>query len=804
MSRWLAVLFAAAALLATAETAYRKPPKAIQDVLDAPLTPSMSISPSKTHVLLAEPLRYPPIADLAEPVLRIAGLRISPKTNGPHTPLYYRKLTLKNLVSGAETVVALPAGSRPGNLRWSPDGSRIAFTNTAADRIELWVLDVATARARRIEGVRLNLSIGGGFGAGPALDWADKGRSLLVRTVPAGRGAPPTGSNVPKGPNVQESSGAAGPVRTYQDMLQSPHDEALLDYYGTSQLALIDAASGRITVIGAPALFLTARLSPDSQHVLAVRVQRPYSYLHPITGFPKEVEIWSRSGKVEHKVASLPLADRVPIEGVPTGPRNYRWQPSAAANLLWVEALDDGDPRKKAPHRDRLMMMRAPFQGEPVEVARMEQRLRGLALSETTTFAMVSDYERDRRWTRTFAVDLAKPGETPQLLWERNVQDRYKDPGSPVAADGGSGGILQAGDHIYLEGSGASPQGDRPFLDRYNIKTRQSERLFRSDGNVYEYPAGLLDGKGERFITRRESPTDPPNYYLRTASGAAKALTNYPDPAPQLRGITKQLVTYKRADGVPLSFTLYLPPNYQPGTRLPTVVWAYPLEYNDADTAGQISGSTQRFTTIGGTSHLFFLLEGYAILDGAAMPVIGTPETVNNTYIEQVVADAKAAIDKAVEMGVTDPERVGVGGHSYGAFMTANLMAHSDLFRAGIARSGAYNRTLTPFGFQSERRTLWQAPEVYLRMSPFMHADKIKRPILLIHGEADNNTGTFPIQSERMYQAIRGNGGTVRYVTLPFESHGYAARESTEHTLWEMIGWFNKHVKGAGALTTSR
>jgi dipeptidyl aminopeptidase/acylaminoacyl peptidase len=356
---------------------------------------------------------------------------------------------------------------------------------------------------------------------------------------------------------------------------------------------------------------------------------------------------------------------------------------------------------------------------------------------------------------------------------------------------------------VYLEGAGASPEGDRPFLDRYNIKTRQSERLFRADGKSYEYVVGLLDDNGTRFITRRESPTDPPNYFLRSGD-SAKALTNYPDPAPQLRGVQKRLVTYKRPDGVPLSFTLYLPPNYTPGTKLPTIVWAYPLEYNDADTAGQITGSTQRFTTIAGTSHLFFLLEGYAILDGAAMPVIGTPETVNNTYIEQVVAGAKAAIDTAAELGVTDPERVGVGGHSYGAFMTANLMAHSDLFRAGIARSGAYNRTLTPFGFQSERRTLWQAPETYLRMSPFMHADKIKRPILLIHGEADNNTGTFPIQSERMYQAIRGNGGTVRYVTLPFESHGYAARESTEHTLWEMIGWFNKHVKGAVPLSTSR
>jgi dipeptidyl aminopeptidase/acylaminoacyl peptidase len=793
-----ALLLSVLTFLVPAETLYRKPPKAIQDILDAPVTPAISISPARTHALLAEPLRYPPIADLAEPVLRIGGLRISPKTNGPHSPLYYKKLTLKNVDSGAESVIALPVGSKPGNLRWSPDGSRIAFTNTAADRIELWLAEVSTARARRIEGVWLNLAVGGGFGAGPALEWADKGRSLFVRTVTPGRGAPPTGSNVARGPNVQESSGAAGPVRTYQDMLQNPHDEALLDYYGTCQLAIIDVSSGKVTPVGSPGLYLTARLSPDSQHVLTVRVRKPYSYLHPITDFPREVEIWNRAGAMEYKVASLPLADRVPIEGVPTGPRSYRWQPSAAANLLWIEALDEGNPRNKASHRDRLMIFRAPFQGESVEVARMEQRLRGIAISESTSFALLSDYERDRRWTRTFAADLAKPGETPRLLWERNVQDRYKDPGSPVLQDGGNGGVLQIGDHVFLEGNGASPQGDRPFLDRFNIRTGQSERLFHSSGDAYEFFVALLDDNGTKFLTRRETPADPPNYFLRTGGSPAKAITNYTDSAPELRRVEKRLVTYKRHDGVPLSFTLYLPPNYQPGTKLPTIVWAYPLEYNDADTAGQISGSTKRFTTIAGTSHLFFLLEGYAILDGAAMPVIGTPETVNNTYIEQVVADAKAAIDKAVELGVTDPARVGVGGHSYGAFMTANLMAHSDLFRAGIARSGAYNRTLTPFGFQSERRTLWQAPDTYMRMSPFMHADKIKRPILLIHGEADNNTGTFPIQSERMYQAIRGNGGTVRYVTLPFESHGYVARESTEHTLYEMIAWFNKHVKGGG------
>jgi dipeptidyl aminopeptidase/acylaminoacyl peptidase len=393
--------------------------------------------------------------------------------------------------------------------------------------------------------------------------------------------------------------------------------------------------------------------------------------------------------------------------------------------------------------------------------------------------------------------DSNNPEVAPKLVWSRNEQDRYNDPGTPVTrALAGQRAIVQDGDSIYLTGAGASREGEFPFLDRFNLQTLKAERLFRSEANAYESVVALLSDDGKQFLTRRESPTEAPNYFVRTSGDAApRALTKFPDPTPQLRGIKKQLVTYKRADGVQCSFTLYLPPNYKEGTRLPTVVWAYPVEFSDPTTAGQVTGSAQKATSIGGASHLFFLMEGYAVLDNATMPIVGTPETVNNTYVEQIVMSAKAAIDKATEMGVTDPERVGVGGHSYGAFMTANLLAHSDLFRAGIARSGAYNRTLTPFGFQNERRTIWEAPELYLKVSPFMYASKINEPMLMIHGEADDNTGTFPIQSERMYQALKGHGATVRLVMLPHEAHGYSGRESIEHVLYEMITWFDKYVK---------
>jgi dipeptidyl aminopeptidase/acylaminoacyl peptidase len=491
---------------------------------------------------------------------------------------------------------------------------------------------------------------------------------------------------------------------------------------------------------------------------------------------------------------------------VQTGPRSYGWIPTEPATLIWAEALDGGDPRKKITPRDKLMTLAAPFSGSPGELAKLEQRYQGRIFGEKDGMMWFYDYNRDTQRRRIFMTDYRNPSNV-KLVSDLNVNDRYNDIGTPITKllPNGTSVKRQNGDDIFLTGTGSSPEGDRPFFRRMNLKTLKTEEIFRSGTQDYESFLGMIDDSGTTFLTRKESVTQPPNVYFHQVCPAGtqclavidRKVTDFPDPTPQLRGIKKQLVRYKRADGVDLSFTLYTPPGYKEGTRLPSVVWAYPLEFTDAATAGQVSGSTNRFTQIGSISHLFFLLQGYAVLDDATMPVVGDPETVNDTFIKQIVDSAKAAIDKGVEMGVVDPDRVGVGGHSYGAFMTANLLAHSDLFRAGIARSGAYNRTLTPFGFQGERRNFWEATKLYTDISPFFFANKINEPILLIHGEADNNQGTFPIQSERLYAAISGNGGTARLVMLPLEAHGYSAKESVEHTLYEMIQWFDKHVKNA-------
>ncbi|MDQ3818136.1 MAG: prolyl oligopeptidase family serine peptidase [Acidobacteriota bacterium] len=813
----LALLLAAFGV--SAQTTYQKPPKEVLDVLNAPVMPVGSVSPTRDYMLLATGIRYPSIAELAQPMLRLAGLRINPNYYSQHlsglagrSP-YYVALTIKKIADGSERKVTLPAGAKinfptrvfGGAWRtWSADGRHFFFMNQAQGGSELWVGETETGAIRQIKGVKINAV------TGVPVQWMPDNKTLLVELV-ANHGAPPVAPTVPTGPNIQESSGKRDTTPTYEDLLKTPYDEDLFDYYATSQLAFVDTLTAKATPIGKPAVFDDVIPSPDGNYVLVSMIHRPYSYLHTLNNFPETVVVLDRKKGEAYKVAELPLADQIPPQGVRMGPRAFEWRASEPATLVWAEALDGGDPRKKVPFRDKIMMAKMPGVTDALELFKTEQRFRGINWTERGDTAFVTDFDRDRRRIRTQLLDLSGLPAKARTLWERNERDAYNDPGSPVTRTLPSGeiAILQRGDFIYTAGVGSSPEGDRPFLDRWNLKTFKSERLFRSDPDAYETFVALLDDDALRIVTRRERPVEPLNYYVRTlyandtsgtgghASAALSPLTSFKDPTPQLQGIRKQLVRYKRADGVDLSFTLYLPPGYKEGTRLPTVLWAYPLEYNDADTAGQVTGSTQHYTTITGYSHLFFLLEGYAVLDNATMPVIGDPLTMNNTYIEQIVASAKAAIDKAVAMGVTDPDRVGVGGHSYGAFMTANLLAHSDLFRAGIARSGAYNRTLTPFGFQSERRTFWEAPDLYIKMSPFVYADKIKAPLLLIHGEADNNTGTFPIQSERLYAAIRGNGGTVRYITLPLEAHGYNARESTEHVLYEMINWFDKYVKNA-------
>lgn len=778
---------------------YRTPPQELADLALAPPTPEVSLGPDEEWLLVAERPGLPPVEQLARRELRLAGRRINPRTFGPSRGRFVSDLRLVRVADGTERAVeGLPPEPRIDDLAWSPDGSRIAFTHTGDEAIELWVLEVATGEARRVTDARLNLTTR----VEPV--WFPDGRELLVTLVPEDPGPEPEEPAVPSGPVIQQNVGKKAPARTYQDLLEDAHDEALFEHYFTSRLARV-ALDGTVTRLGEPGIVGKADPSPDGRYVLVATVDRPYSYLVPMGRFPYRVEVLDRDGGLVREIADLPLAEEVPIPfgSVPTGPREFEWRADADATLLWAEALDGGDAGKEADERDRLFLLPAPFDGDPEPWLTLEQRYGGTQWS-SDELALVSTWWWPTRTARVWRGRPGAPDAQPDKILDFSWEDRYNSPGNPVSTRDARGRrVLRTADDggtVFLVGEGASPEGDRPFLDALDLETGETERLFRSEAPYYERPEHLLDNHGDRLLIRREAVEEPPNYYVWEDGGSGEAsvrqITDFPHPTPELLGVHKELIRYEREDGVQLTGTLYLPPGKTAEDGpFPTLMWAYPIEFKSADAAGQVTDSPHRFVRIGWYSPLLFLARGYAVLDDPSMPIVGEGETEpNDTYVEQLVASARAAVDEVVRRGVAERGRIAIGGHSYGAFMAANLLAHSDLFAAGIARSGAYNRTLTPFGFQAEERTLWEAPEVYFSMSPFMHAEKVDEPILLIHGEADNNSGTFPLQSERFYHALKGQGATARLVMLPFESHGYRAEESVLHMLWEMDAWLEEYV----------
>jgi dipeptidyl aminopeptidase/acylaminoacyl peptidase len=788
---------------APTESGYRLPPEPIVSILDADPTPGVGLSRDRRTMVILERESLPPIAAVSEPILRLAGYRINPRTNGPieARTAWLKGLSFQDVQTGRTVRARLPQGARFYDGRFSPDGKRFSLVIAREDGLELWIVDAATGEARRLAG-RLNAAWGSSY------SWLPDSSGVLARLIPEGRGAAPTGPTAPTGPIVQENAGRAAPVRTFADLLTNSHEEALFEHYFTVQLTRI-GLDGQTATLGAPGLWTGFQVSPDGRFILLSRIKRPFSYVVPAGRFPTEVTIADWSGKTLRTLVDRPLADDIPppFDAVVKGPRSPSWRDDAPATLVWVEAQDGGDPRTKVEIHDTVFMQDAPFTGEPVRLVDLKQRYGGIAWGRDD-FALVYSRWWDTRNETRIAIDPSRPGGQGRVLLSRNYQSQYDDPGSPAfkpLPDGGS--VLHFtpdGKGLFVTGMGPRKEGDFPFVGVMSLADGKLTKTWEAGASHYEPVIALLDDSGRRFITQRQSRTDPPNYFLRDLNrrGAAglKALTAFKDPAPQFAGVTKQQITYKRADGVQLSATLYLPAGYDPKRDgpLPMLMWAYPDEFTDRSVAAQTVDRSNRFTRPGGSSHLFLLTQGYAVLDNPSMPIIGDKGAeANDTYIEQLVANAEAAVDAVVAMGVADRDRIAVGGHSYGAFMTANLLAHTDLFRAGIARSGAYNRTLTPFGFQAEQRTYWQAVDTYTKMSPFTYAPQIKEPILLIHGEADDNSGTFPVQSERFYAALKGAGATVRYVVLPAEAHGYRARESNLHTLWEMVAWMDRHVKNA-------
>lgn len=783
-------LLAFSSLTYAQDFGYQRPPDAIAKLVEAPLTPAVSISHDNAWMLLLDRSDYPSIEELSRPELRIAGLRINPDNYGPSRPNYLIGMKLKKIADNSEYVIKnLPSPLLISNASFSPDSKKIAFLQNNADRIELWIVDVATLTASRLTDRKINNVVGTAF------NWLPDSQHLLISAVPANQKAMPAKTRVPSGPIIEENLGKKAPNRTYQDLLKNPYDEALFEYYASSDVVLKNI-SGDEKVISS-GIHTSVSASPDGKLILARKLHKPFSYIVPFNRFPQLVQVMDLDGKVVKDVIDIPLTDNIPngFNAVQNGPRNHTWRSDKPATLYWVEAQDGGDPKNKAEIRDKVFESNAPFTSSN-ELIGTQLRFGGITWGNDNVAWVYESWWSDRK-ERTIQLNPATKAK--KVIVEKSSEDGYNDPGSVILAPNQYGRyvMLISDNQVFLSGNGASPEGDMPFLDKMDLTTGKKTRVWRCQAPYYEFVVDLIDPKKVTFITSRQSQTENPNYYLRTSSTKVTPITKFPHPYPQIKDVKKQVLKYKRDDGVDLTANLYLPPGYKKEDGpLPTLFWAYPEEYKSKDNAGQVKGSPYTFTQIASGSPIYWVTRGYAVLDNVTIPIVGEGDAEpNDTYVKQLVASAKAAIDYAASIGVTDPKRVGVGGHSYGAFMTANLLAHSDLFKAGIARSGAYNRTLTPFGFQSEERTYWEAPEVYTEMSPFSYADKIKEPILLIHGEADNNSGTFPIQTERFYNAIKGHGGTARYVLLPYESHGYRAKESIMHMLWEMDQLLETYVK---------
>ncbi len=780
--------------------AYRTPASDIVSIIDAPPTPAASLGPGRRFVALVHYEAHPPVAHLARPYRSLAGLRIDPALAGRQRTRRLTGLSVLALPAGQPRRIELPAGASISAPAWAPDGQRFAVTVDEPDGIAVWVADAQSATATRVPGLAVRDVLGGDpMSVGSTVRWSRDGSALLVLGSPAPPAEP---APEPIGPREEETAGKRTQMATFTDLLRTAADADVFEALATTVPLRVEPSSGAAAELGSPGLYYHMSESPDGEHLLVWRLQRPFSYRVPFPYFARRVEVWSATGQLERVIADLPVSDEVPRHGVPTGPRMVSWEESVPASLVWTEAQDGGDPLAAAEHRDLIFRLPAPFDGSPQPSVLVTHRCLGWLDMAAPGNLLVTEHDRDRRWLTSRLVDLAAPDDG-RVIFDHSADEAYNDPGSPLMTvhPDGTRTVLQDGSYIYLRGEGASPDGDRPFLDRLELADLSKQRLWRSPPGAYEQVLGFAGEDRDQLLIWHESRTEPPNLAIvRLDGGERTQLTSWPDPHPQLTGMDKRLLAYDRGDGVQLTGMLHLPPGYDAvrDGPLPLVIWAYPLDYGDAATAGQVRGSAERFTRLAASDPIWFVLRGYAVLQGATMPVIGDPETMNDSYVEQICAAAAAHVAALVDLGVADPRRVAVGGHSYGAFMTANLLAHTDLFAAGIARSGAYNRSLTPFGFQTERRNFWEATAVYDRLSPFRYADKISAPLLLVHGERDANSGTFPIQSERLFQAIQATGGTARLVVLPHENHGYLARESVLHLLAEQFGWLDRWLGSAG------
>ncbi len=779
---------------------YQKPSKEILDLVDVPSAPSVRMEYKKTVMVFLYRDAFKTIAELSEEELRLGGLRINPKTNIGSRTNYYNNIKIKSLSSKKAELMqvsGLPENLRLANFSWSPDQKKIAFTQTTAEGVELWVIDIANVSAKKITEARINANMR------DVINWFEDSEYILVKMLSEDRkDLINTDETVPDGPTVSVNDGKKAQNRTYQDLIKNPNDE-----YNFEQLALSELYKISLDGISQKwlesAMYESITFSPDGNYVMVSTIERPFSYIVTYRRFPSKTKIYAKNGMEIATVLESPLLEEMPQGFMATekGRRNLSWRADRPATLIYAEALDGGDPENQVDFRDEIFQLEAPFNGSGKSILKTINRYAGIQWANDNT-AIAYDRWWNTRNTKTYIFNPSDATQKPEVIEDRNYQDAYADPGSFITKRNEMGSYVLALDkknNAYLIGNGYSEKGQFPFVDKMNLNTKEKERIYQSEYTDKLESLNDFDVDLNQLLVRIESPSEYPNYYFRNVRNKKlNQLTSFENPFKAIQDVHKEVITYKRDDGLELSGTLYLPVGYdmEKKEKMPMILWAYPREYKDKSSASQNTSNPNEFISPYWGSPIYWVNKGYVVLDDAAFPIVGEgDEQPNDSFRKQLVANGKAAIDAVDSLGFIDRNRVGVGGHSYGAFMVANLLSHSDLFAAGIARSGAYNRTLTPFGFQSEERNYWEAPEVYYGMSPFMHAEKMKTPLLLTHGIADNNSGTYPLQSERYFNALKGLGATVRLVMFPKESHGYRAKESILHLLWEQDQWLEKYVK---------
>ena len=777
---------------------YQVPSSEILDLVEYDRPPSVTYDSDKNFMLFLYRDNYKSIEDLSQQELRLAGLRINPKTNIGSRITYYNNIKIKNLKnkrSEIEDINGIPSNPKIANINWSPNQKNIAFTNTTSDGVKLWVLNLESRSLIKLSDLKLNSNIR------DVINWLNDSE-ILIKVIPdTKRKLIDQSGIVPLGPTISSNDGENAQNRTYQDLLKNKTDEFNFEQLVTSDIYKVNL-DGKTSKWLNSDMYTDITPSPDGEFVMVSNIKKPFSYIVTYGRFPKSTNIYDNEGMLVSNLIDVPLIEELPqgFNAVWNGKRNFSWRMDKPSTITYMIALDNGDPSKEVEYRDELFELDAPFKGNGNRIFKSINRLAGIIWGNKTN-AVAIDYWIKNRNEKTYLFNPSNINQKPRIIYDRNYQDRYSDPGSFITERNSfNKNVLKIHyNNLILMGDGYSDKGQFPFIDRLNLDNLTTERIYES--NYTDKLENLVDFdvNKNQLLVRIESKNDYPNYYFKNLSGKKiTTITDFNNPFEQLSKVDKQVITYKRNDGVELSGVLYLPLGYDKTTKekMPMIMWAYPREFKDKTSAGQNTNNPNEFTYPYYGSMVYWVTKGYVVLDDASFPIIGEDKTEpNDDFRNQLVENARAAINAVDKLGYIDKDRVAVGGHSYGAFMVANLLSHSDLFAAGIARSGAYNRTLTPFGFQSEERSYWQAPDVYYTMSPFMHADKMKTPLLLIHGEDDNNSGTYPMQSQRYFNALKGLGAVVRLVMLPKESHGYSSKESIYHVLWEQDQWLEKYVK---------